>query len=147
MWLYQGREFSPDEVGKAVGFVYLLTDRESGRRYIGKKGFFSTKTLPPLKGQTRKRKVVTDSDWRTYCSSNKVIQGLVAEHGLDRFRREILHLCQTKSEMTYHETRLQFEHGVLLSDDWFNDMIMCRLSGKHVRSLARQRFGLVALEG
>lgn len=137
MWLYEGYEFTSDDIGKAVGFVYLLTDRETGRRYIGKKLFFRTKTLPPLKGkgQTRKRKVVIESDWQTYCSSNKVIQGVVAEHGLDRFKREILHVCLTRSEMTYHETRLQFEHRVLLSDDWFNDYVQCRLSGSHVRAM------------
>lgn len=135
MWLYREKVFTSDDIGKAVGFVYLLTDRETGRRYIGKKMFSSTKTLPPLKDKTRKRKVVTESDWQKYCSSNKVIQGLVAAHGLDRFRREILHLCHTISEMTYHETRLQFEHGVLLSDDWFNDYVQCRLSGRHVKSI------------
>lgn len=136
MWLYEGKVFTSEWIGKAVGFVYLLTDRETGHRYLGKKLFFSTRTLPPLEGNTRKRKVVTESDWQTYCSSNKVIQQLVGAHGLDRFSREILHLCRTKSEMTYQETRLQFEHSVLLSDDWFNEYIQCRLSGRHVKSIS-----------
>jgi hypothetical protein len=118
--VYNEKEFTSADIADFVGFVYLLTDRESGRRYIGKKCFFSTRTLVLLKGKTKRRKKSQESDWQTYCSSNIVIQRLVAEHGLDRFKREILHLCRTKSEVTYHETRMQIENEVLLSDNWFN---------------------------
>ncbi|AYD01721.1 hypothetical protein [Neorhizobium sp. NCHU2750] len=135
MWLYENKPFTSDDISDYVGFVYILTDRENQRRYVGKKLFHFTKTLPPLKGSKRKRKKTLESDWLTYCSSSPVIKAIVAEHGIDRFHREIVHLCRSKSEMSYHETRLQFEHDVLLSDEWYNDMIMCRIASKHVRGL------------
>lgn len=135
MWLYNNQPFNSAHIADYVGFVYVLTDRVNGKRYVGKKLFFSTKTLPPLKGSTRKRKKVTESDWQTYCSSSPIVESLVEAHGIDRFERQIIHLCQTKSEMSYWETRHQFEHDVLLSDHWYNDMVMCRISSRHVKGL------------
>lgn len=133
MWLYQGKPFTTADIGQNVGFVYLITDSVTGKKYIGKKLFFSTRKIPPLKGKSRKRTKVTESDWQDYYSSSDTIKALVAEHGKERFKREILHLCRTKSECTYYESKLQFENDVLFSDDWHNDMIMCRLSGSHFR--------------
>ncbi|AGR48033.1 NAD synthetase [Sinorhizobium phage phiM7] len=135
MWYFEGKEFTQDDIGSWVGFVYLITDLENDKKYIGKKQFFNKKTLPPLKGMKKKRKKVTESDWQDYFGSNEKIKALVEEHGRDRFRREILKLCRSTSEMTYWETKLQFEHDVLLRDDYYNDYVMCRISGSHLRAL------------
>ncbi|WP_346269362.1 hypothetical protein [Rhizobium wenxiniae] len=91
-WTYRGEPFTSADIGDHVGFVYLLTDRINSKKFVGKKLFFSTKTLPPLKGG--KRKKTLESDWQTYCSSSPVIKTIVAEHGIDRFQREIVHLCR-----------------------------------------------------
>jgi len=40
MWLYQEREFTESDIGTATGFVYQITNLESGRIYIGKKANF-----------------------------------------------------------------------------------------------------------
>lgn len=134
MWLYEGKEFTSEDIA-LYGFVYLITDNKTDRKYIGRKAFFSRKTLPPLKGKTRKRKTVTESDWRSYYGSNGALKELVALHGPDRFRREILHLCRSSSECAYWESKLQFQYDVLLSSDYFNDYIQCRISGSHVKTL------------
>lgn len=97
MWLYDGRIFTSADVGDYMGFVYVLSDRVNHKKYVGKKQFFSTRTLPPLAGTTRKRKRVTESDWHSHCSSSPVIKALVEEHSIHRFQ-EIVHLCRTKSE-------------------------------------------------
>ena len=39
-------------------------------KYIGKKWMWSTRRLKPLKGQKRKRKKVSESDWRRYYGSS-----------------------------------------------------------------------------
>jgi len=63
--------------GNYAGFVYIIRDRESDPAYIGKKAFWFRTTLPPFKGQKRKRKKVVESDWYKYFGSNKTIQQLV----------------------------------------------------------------------
>lgn len=135
MWYFEGKEFTQDDIGSWVGFVYLITDLENDKKYIGKKQFFNKKTLPPLKGMKKKRKKVTESDWQDYFGSNEKIKALVEEHGRDRFKREILKLCRSTSEMTYWETKLQFQFDVLLDDTFYNDYIQCRISGSHLRAL------------
>ena len=62
MWLYDDKEFEIENRGDSIGFVYEVRDKTNDMRYIGKKNFFSTRRLPPLKGQKRKRKVVKESD-------------------------------------------------------------------------------------
>lgn len=135
LWHYQDKEFTQADIGKWFGFVYRITDLENGMMYIGKKQFFNSKKLPPLKGQKRKRTKVTESDWQDYHGSNEKIKALVEEHGPSRFKREILKLCRSSSECTYWETKLQFEYDVLLNDLYYNDYIMCRISGSHMRAL------------
>lgn len=135
MWLFEDKEFEPDNLDDYQGFVYMLTDTVTGKRYIGKKFFWSTKKLPPLKGKKRKRTVKSQSDWLTYCSSNNEIKAIVEKEGLSRFKREILKLCKTKGECTYWESKLQFQYDVLLDDTFYNDFIMCRIQGSHVKNL------------
>lgn len=115
----------------------MITDRQNGKRYIGRKVFFNTTKLPPLKGTKRRRTKVTESDWLTYYGSNTTIQAHIKADGVDRFQRDILHLCRSKAECGYIEAKLQFEHDVLLSDDFYNDMIMVRVSGSHMRAAKR----------
>ena len=48
-WHYEGKEYElpKDYDHKDVyGFVYLITNRATGRMYVGKKFFWSKKTLP-----------------------------------------------------------------------------------------------------
>jgi len=137
VWLYQDKEFTLTDGEGAIGFVYMITDLVNGMRYIGKKQLFNKKKLPPLKGQKRKRTKITESDWQDYYGSNEKIKALVESEGRDRFKREILKLCRSTSEMTYWESKLQFEYDVLLRDDFYNDYIQCRISGSHMRALSK----------
>ena len=101
MWFYQGKEYAPseEELKLWVGFVYEIKDNTNEKLYIGKKGFWSTRRLAPLKGKTRKRKVVKESDWMKYYGSNEELKLLVESDGPERFSREILRLCETKGLM------------------------------------------------
>jgi len=131
MWTFNDEEYNitPEEY---QGFVYQITELHTNKKYIGKKNFWKPKILPINK--TRKRRVRTrvESDWKTYFSSSQQIQKIVEEAGEDKFKREILKLCKTKGEMSYHEAKLQFEHNVLLRDDYYNEFIGCRVHSKHL---------------
>ena len=132
MWVYNNKEFNetPEEF---QGFVYMVTEKDTGKKYIGKKFFWKPKILPITK--TRKRRVRTraESDWRTYYGSSKEVQSLVESKGKDNYKREILKLCKTKGECSYYEAKLQFQYDVLLSDEYYNEFIGCKIHAKHIR--------------
>jgi hypothetical protein len=134
MWHYQNVPFEPteEELSQWQGFVYMITERSSNKKYIGKKFFWSRRRLPPLKGKTRKRIVIKESDWKTYYGSSEDLKTLVEERGDDNYYREILRLCKTKGECSYYEAKEQFERDVLLKDDYYNEFIGCKIHSKHL---------------
>lgn len=134
MWTYRNKEFTSEEIGEYIGFVYLITDQLTHKKYIGKKLFVSKVTKPPLKGKTRKRRSTKESDWKTYFSSNDEITKIAAETP-ERFKREILRLCTTRGELSYMEAKMQFDYDVLLRDDFYNGIIQCRINRKHVKNI------------
>ena len=126
-WTYQGRIFNDitDFPEDTYGFIYEVIHKPTGLKYIGKKVLFFNRTLPPLKGQKRKRKVVKESDWKTYHGSHPKIKELLLEYKLDDFERKILICCKTKKELTYFECKYLFINEVLESSDTFiNDNIL-----------------------
>lgn len=132
-WYYQGSIFEPDEefLKPFVGFVYCITEIDTGMKYIGKKFFWSTRKLPPLKGKTRKRTKVVQSDWRDYFGSSEEVKTLV-ENGV-AFKREILRLCISKGECSYYEMKEQIERDVLLKpDEYYNAFVGGKIHRKHV---------------
>lgn len=138
-WIYQGQEIEslPDE---CIGFVYLITNLKSGKKYIGKKqAFFTRKAMKTfvLKSGVKKKKKVTvkkDSDWRTYFGSNEQLNKDVVELGEENFRREILKICNTKTECSYYEAKYQFEFDVLLNPDmYYNSWIMVRVRASNMK--------------
>ena len=135
MWLYNGKEFTSEMIGDNVGFVYVITNNTDGKMYIGKKQFHSKTKLPPLKGKKRKRIVIKESDWMSYYGSSELVKELVESQGCDAFKREILHLCTSKGEMSYLELIEQVERKVLLSDDYYNSIIQVRIHRSHVKNL------------
>ena len=134
MWYYQNKEFTSEQIGDNVGFVYIITDLSNNKKYVGKKLFFSKIRKPPLKGKTRKRTTISESDWKEYYGSNEELKALV-EKGERKFKREILHLCQTKGIMSYMEAKEQFDRDVLLRDDYYNSFVGCKIHKKHLKNL------------
>jgi len=135
MWYYGDDEFTSEMIGDYVGFVYVITDLINRKKYVGKKLFKSTRRIAPLKGKTRKRKVTKESDWQDYFGSSEEVKLIVEERGRESFHREILHLCNTKGELSYLEAKEQFDREVLLSDDYYNGIINCKIHRTHVRGL------------
>jgi len=143
-WLYEQTliEQLPED---CVGFVYLITNKLSGKKYIGKKlAKFSKTTYRTVKlknGNKKKKKIRSkiDSDWQTYYGSNIELNQDIERLGAENFQREILFYCQSKAECSYIEAREQFRHQVLESDNWYNGHIQVRVHGSHVKNKLSKR--------
>jgi hypothetical protein len=134
MWLYENKEYNPTELDPKVvyGFVYLIENTQTHKKYIGKKFLFSSKTKQ-VKG--KKKRVKVESDWRTYYGSSESLCEDVKLFGVENFKRTILHLCVTKAECGYLEAKEQFDRNVLLSEDYYNSWIMVRVRKAHIKRL------------
>jgi hypothetical protein len=123
-----------------VGFVYLITNKATGRKYIGKKlaKFAKTtyKTVTQKNGVKKKKKIRSkiDSDWMDYYGSSIELNKDVESLGKDNFTREILFYCKSKAECSYVEAREQFGRKVLESDDYYNGQISVRVHGSHIKN-------------
>jgi hypothetical protein len=131
-WIYNNEDFTEDKIGDYYGFVYQITNLVNGRKYIGKKFFYSSKTKQ-VKGKKKRFKV--SSDWQTYYGSNEELKKDVIIHGKEQFKREIIHLCLTKGTTGYLEAKEQFINGVLESDEFYNTWIMVRVRNSHIKGL------------
>ena len=126
-WLYDEKVFESEDIKDYFGFCYILTDLENGMKYIGRKYFYSIRKKKGIR-----KKVRSESDWKTYYSSSKKIQQMVLESGPNRFKREILSLYKKKGQVNYNETKLLFQHNVLEAVDeygkklYYNENIMNR---------------------
>lgn len=137
-WVYEGKKYElpKDYDHKDVyGFVYLITNRATGRMYVGKKFFWSKKTLPITKTRKRRKKLLVESDWKDYYGSNTYLKEEVEKQGNEMFHREILHLCKTKGECAYMEAKEQFNRDVLINDKYYNGIINCRIGAQSVKNL------------
>jgi len=131
MWNYYGKLYkeTPEEY---QGFVYQITELDTGKMYIGKKNFWKPKILPKNSKRSRRVRTRVESDWRTYFGSSEEVKLLIEKKGEENYKREILRLCQTKGEMSYYEAKLQFEKDVLLSNEYYNNFIGCKIHSRHL---------------
>ena len=136
-WLYQNQPVDslPED---CVGFVYLITNNLTGRKYIGKKlGKFSRTRYQTVKlknGKKRRKKIRSkvDSDWREYYGSSPELTADIQRLGIENFSREILYYCASKAACSYIEAREQFSRRVLESTDYYNGHIQVRVHGSHI---------------
>jgi antitoxin component YwqK of YwqJK toxin-antitoxin module len=135
-WTYNGVDFTEDMIGENYGFVYMITNLSNGKKYIGKKFFYSSKTKQ-VKGKKKKHKVA--SNWQTYYGSSDILQKDVIMYGQENFKREIIHLCLNKGVCGYLEAKEQFVNNVLESDEYYNTWIMCRVRKSHIKEYNARR--------
>ena len=139
-WYYQGDVVNelPED---CIGFVYIITNLLSNKKYVGKKlSKFSRTTyrVVKLKNGNKKKKRVRkkiNSDWRDYYGSSPNLTADVEKLGKENFKREILHYCVSKAQTSYLEAKEQFERRVLETDDYYNGHIRVRVHGSHIRIL------------
>lgn len=114
---WTGRKPNPDEY---FGFVYQITNTETGMKYLGKKQYH----------RWSKRKKVGETDWRTYCGSSKHVLEDIKKYGKDKFLFKILRNYKTRGGLVYGEANMQHKLNVLTerigdTDErrWYNRQI------------------------
>ena len=131
-WTYKGNIVEEIDL-QYKAFVYLITNKLTGRKYIGLKQTVFSKTKQ-VKG--KKKRIKVESDWRDYWSSSEELKRDVEQFGFENFTREILYLCKLKSHANYLEAREQMDNRVLEHpDQWYNGIVNCRVSRNHIKSL------------
>jgi len=129
-WYYNGVPYEED--GTHFGFVYLIENLITGRKYIGRK-YFTCAGYKQVNG--KKKKIRKTSDWEAYWGSNETLKREVAELGEHNFRRTILHLCKSKSECSYFETYEIFSRHALLDSVYYNDWVSAKVRRAHLKNL------------
>jgi len=143
-WFYQNKEITdlsqlPED---AFAFVYRITRKADGKFYVGKKNLrfersklLTKKELLEYEGKgkkPKKKKVVTESDWKSYYGSEPNLKKDVADLGEDAFDREILHICTHKKQATYQELRYQILSGCLESNNCYNSQLLGKIWRKDI---------------
>jgi hypothetical protein len=123
-WLFDNKPFTSADIGKSYGFVYLITDKVTGKMYVGRKYFWS---MRKKKGALKRKR--EESDWKVYYGSADEIKALVKEFGQLRFDRRIISVHSTKGDVNYSEVREQFRRDVLENDEYIN----ANINGKWFR--------------
>lgn len=137
-WLLKGKCLKKQPL-EYYGFVYRITVADSddlpkemrGRIYIGKKQFqYNRKTRLSKKKRKetgkRVKRTLVDSKWLGYYGSNKQLLEDIKSFGEKYFKREILHLCYNKAQLSYYEIKEQIGHNVL-SCNSYNGWISCKI--------------------
>ena len=106
--MYNSEIFESDHIQDHFGFVYLIYCRETGRRYIGRKYFWSF-----TKPKGKSRRVKSESNWKKYYGSCPELKADVDLWGKESMDRTILSLHKTKGKCNYEETRQLFLNNVL----------------------------------
>lgn len=107
-WIYQGSIFTSNDIQDYFGFVYCITNLLTGKKYIGRKNFYSHRKP---KGKTRRVKQF--SNWMNYYGSCDYLKEDIKLLGKENFKREILSLHKTQGKLNYEETRQLFLNNVL----------------------------------
>ena len=150
-WMYNEQMITDisDMPKDAYGFIYEVTHKPSGKKYLGKKVLFfernkklGKRALEELR-QERKAKgiggrvpqkvlVRTESDWKDYHGSHAEVKKLLKEDGPIHFERKILKFVFNKKELTYFETKELFINEVLENTKYLNDNILGKFYRKDI---------------
>ena len=95
-WLYEGQPFI--DADSWYGFVYIITHIPTNKKYIGRK-YFTLAGYKQVKG--KRKKIRKESDWKEYWGSSKHLQADIEIYGKEQFKREIVHLCKSRTECSY----------------------------------------------
>ena len=142
-WIYQNQPLTTPPPN-ATSFVYLIYNPSTNKSYVGKKQFFTKKitqkTITQNDGSkiTKKKKITTESDWKSYNGSNTT---LIQHAKIHTLQKSILHICYSKSQASYLELKEQMIRDVILSPLYYNDWVAAKITRKHL-----QKFQLISTD-
>jgi hypothetical protein len=143
MWIYKDKKIEKiEDFGNIppYGFIYKITNIETGKFYIGKKQLISItnkklgkkeliaikeeRKLNKIQGkQPTKKQIVQESNWLDYWGSCKPLLEEIKILGKEKYKREIIQIAQNTKQLSYYETLYQMSENVLQREDSFNDNI------------------------
>lgn len=91
------------------GFVYLITNLITGKKYIGRKYFWK-----------RSKGKYTESNWRDYYGSSKFLDEDILKYGKENFKREILSLHKNRKAVNYSELEMIIKTNAIFDDNYYN---------------------------
>lgn len=132
------------------GFIYKVTHLPTQQKYIGKKVLYFERNVKLGKRETEalkeerkaagiggrvpaKKKVIKESDWKTYYGSQEEIKKLVKSSKPEDWSREIVEYVPTKKLLTYYEIKHIFINDALENTDYLNDNILGKFYQKDFR--------------
>ena len=127
-WMFGEKVLEDGDIDpKAIGFIYMITQISTGRKYIGRKNLqmAATKVVKGVKKKYQKQ-----SNWKTYWSSSPTLLGIIENQGTADFTREVLIFCFTKAEMLYAEEHFLYRFKCILDPAFFNDNIRAKIFRK-----------------
>lgn len=127
-WFYDCQPFTDDMIEDNIGFVYVIFNVTNGKFYVGKKLFTKSKTYQKDKKKKRKR---VESDWKTYTGSNEDLNKDIASG--HKITKVILKLCKSKGSLSYFESKEIFDRDAIISENYYNHWISCKIRGEHVK--------------
>ena len=120
-WLYKNKTLEEAPEGY-FGFVYIITNLKSGKKYIGRKYFGTTRRVK-IAGKKRRKVIRKDSNWKDYTGSSKELNKDIEKLGKLQFRFEILILGRTKGQVNYLEENIHHKFHVASNNTFYNDCI------------------------
>ena len=126
-WIYNSEPLTTIPAN-AIGFVYEIYNPITNKFYIGKKLFYSSKTIQK---NNKKKKIKIESNWKSYNGSNQSLLNDIQNLN-PSLQKIILYLCYSKSQCSYLEAYEQFNRNVILSPQYYNDWISVKVTRKHM---------------
>jgi len=117
----------PENYDDYVGFVYLITEKDTGMKYIGLTRFWSVDKKKPgkykmkegkylkdnnnkriLETRTTKKHIRKETDWRNYCGSNKILSEKIKQNP-NNYEKRIIQCWNTITQLKAYEAYLQLQ--------------------------------------
>ena len=102
-WTFRDDKTRVPQPDEYFGFVYIITNKKTQRKYIGCKQYW----------QMRHRKRYKPSNWKVYTSSSKELCEDIDKIGKRNFKFEIIQEYETKRGLHYYEQYYQMKYHVL----------------------------------